>query len=121
MYRVGAVKSSRLRTSFVHWQGTLGTRRDIPLSHPKVLGYLLERVSTFLIPNGLVDMVKEPLSHVASRLNGFIFLSDLGILQDLINQRKWSILALLTYSKYYTPALGVKDIWLFFALDYTIP
>jgi hypothetical protein len=59
--------------------------RNVPLSHPKVLRYLFERISTFLIPNGLVDMVKEPLSHVKSRLDSFIFLSDFGVLQDLMN------------------------------------
>lgn len=60
-------------------------RRNVPLSHPKVLRYLFERFSTFLIPNGLIDMGKEPFGHVTSCLNGFIFLSDFGILQDLIN------------------------------------
>jgi hypothetical protein len=83
MYRVGAVKSSRLKAKFIHWQVHL--KRDIPLSHPKVLRYIFEYFSTFLISNGFVDMVKKFFSHITSRLNSFIFLSDFGILQDLIN------------------------------------
>jgi hypothetical protein len=81
MYRVGAVRSSRLskveRYKDCHRPGLS------PLPDPEILRYSLERFPTFLIPDRLVDLLKNFFRGGNRFLDRLVLVPGFGVMQDL--------------------------------------
>jgi hypothetical protein len=85
IFLVRAVRSNRLQivvSVYVIFAG----RKHAPLPNPQILRNPPQRVLIFLLANCFVNMIKEPLRHIACRGNGIVFLPKICVLQDLFDK-----------------------------------